>query len=322
MRDGIFLYSSCGSPNYAAPELINGKFYNGASIDIWSCGVILYALLTGTLPFDEEHIPKLYQKIRECKFTMPQILCDSAKDLIFRMLQGDPMNRITVSEIKQHKWFSNQLSLYQIIDNNRYVYGKIIEIDTSIIEFMKNLEIDFEGMDEEKIKSAITSRERKEFCIVYEFLESNKQKNLANEKKQKLKSKLIFFIIQDDDNFFIKRPLAKKTENVLMKIKEKFSRNNKTYDDLETMNVEMWRIGIICKKDCYYITTEILKCLERNGYEWKIISSSYKIKCRKKKEDSKDNNNKYCLNVLIQIFSVINFITIRMLTQTIKMNIL
>ena len=108
-----------------------------------------------------------------------------------------------------------------------------------------------------------------------------------------------------------------------MKIKEKFSRNNKTYDDLETVqNVEMWRIGIICKKDCYYITTEILKCLERNGYEWKIISSSYKIKCRKKKEETKDNNNnKYCLNVLIQIFSVMKILTFRMLTLTTKMNI-
>jgi hypothetical protein len=70
----------------------------------------------------------------------------------------------------------------------------------------------------------------------------------------------------------------------------------------------MWRIGIICKKDCYYITTEILKCLERNGYEWKIISSSYKIKCRRKKVEQKENSNWYSnLNVLIQIFSV-NFI--------------
>ena len=98
MRDGIFLYSSCGSPNYAAPELINGKFYNGSSIDIWSCGVILYTLLTGTLPFDEKQIPKLYQKIRECKYILPQILSDSAKDLSenqFSYLKSNLTNSFT-----------------------------------------------------------------------------------------------------------------------------------------------------------------------------------------------------------------------------------
>ncbi len=327
MRDGIFLYSSCGSPNYAAPELINGKFYNGASIDIWSCGVILYALLTETLPFDEEHIPKLYQKIRECKYTLPQVLSDTAKDLIFRMLQGDPMNRITISEIKQHKWFNTNLSLYQIIDNHQYVYGKTFEIDESIIEFMMTLEINFENLDEEKIKAAIAARERREFCIIYEFLESNKNKKLAAEKKLKL---------NNDDNFFKRSTITKKTDNVLKSLKEKFHKKIVSPDELENtcnnsvsnnsnicplssktinsdnfQNEEMWRIGIICKKDCYYITTEILKCLERNGYEWKIISSSYKIKCRRKKIDQKDNSKIYSnLNVLIQIFSVRNIIII------------
>lgn len=187
MKDGIFLYSSCGSPNYAAPELINGKFYNGASIDIWSCGVILYALLTGTLPFDEEHIPKLYQKIKECKYTLPPVLSDPAKDLIFRMLQADPMNRITINEIKQHVWFNTQLSLYQVIDNYKYVYGKNFEVYDSIIQLMKGLDINFEGLDDDKIKQSISARERKEFCILYEFLETNQNKKLTNEKK-KLKS--------------------------------------------------------------------------------------------------------------------------------------
>lgn len=105
MKDGVFLYSSCGSPNYAAPELINGKYYNGSAIDIWSCGVILYTLLIGQLPFDEEHIPRLYQKIKECRYSIPPILSDPAKDLIHRMLQGDPLNRITIPEIKQHAWY-------------------------------------------------------------------------------------------------------------------------------------------------------------------------------------------------------------------------
>ena len=189
MRDGIFLYSSCGSPNYAAPELINGKFYNGSSIDIWSCGVILYALLTGTLPFDEEQIPKLFQKIRECKYSMPPIILDPAKDLIFRMLQPDPMYRITISEIKRHAWFNNNMGLYLVVDNYKYIYNNLIIVDEEILENMKKLEINFEGMDFDSIKNSISSRDRKDFCIVYEFLEHNKNKKVNKVKAETLNSK-------------------------------------------------------------------------------------------------------------------------------------
>lgn len=192
MRDGIFLYSSCGSPNYAAPELIsdNQKFFNGAPIDIWSCGVILYTLLTGTLPFNEQESYKLYQQIRECKYILPNDLSDPAKDLIVRMLQKDPMNRISIPEIKQHKWFCQELNLYQVIENYKYIYGNKYNIDTDIINEMKaNPNINFEGLNDEQIKDSIVTRERKEFCIVYEFLENQKNKKMMTEKTNTLKSK-------------------------------------------------------------------------------------------------------------------------------------
>jgi 5'-AMP-activated protein kinase catalytic alpha subunit len=131
----------------------------------------------------------LYQKIRECNYSLPPILTDPAKDLIFRMLQADPMNRITITEIKQHKWFNNQINLYQKIDNYKYLYGNLVEVDQSIIDFMKSLDINFDGLDEEKIKASIMNRERKEFCIIYEYLEFSKTKKQNAEKKETLKSK-------------------------------------------------------------------------------------------------------------------------------------
>jgi hypothetical protein len=107
------------------------------------------------------------------------------------MLQGDPMNRITINEIKQHRWFNNQINLYQKIDNYKYLYGNSIEVDQAIIDFMKSLDISFDGMDDEKVKTSIMNRERKEFCIIYEYLEFCKAKKVNAEKKEKLKSNII-----------------------------------------------------------------------------------------------------------------------------------
>ena len=190
MKDGIFLYSSCGSPNYAAPELISGKYYNGASIDIWSCGVILYTLLTGSLPFNEKATAKLYKKIKECSYTLPPNASDEARDLIFRMLQKDPLDRISIAEIKQHKWFCNKLMLFQIIDNNKYIYGSRTQINKDVIHEMAiNPKVNSEGLSEEEITKKITTKERKDLCTLYEFVENNLNEKLFKDKRNKLKSK-------------------------------------------------------------------------------------------------------------------------------------
>ncbi|KAK1269596.1 SNF1-related protein kinase catalytic subunit alpha KIN10 [Acorus gramineus] len=112
MRDGHFLKTSCGSPNYAAPEVISGKLYAGPEVDVWSCGVILYALLCGTLPFDDENIPNLFKKIKGGIYTLPSHLSPGTRDLIPRMLVVEPMKRITIPEIRQHPWFQAHLPRY------------------------------------------------------------------------------------------------------------------------------------------------------------------------------------------------------------------
>lgn len=98
--DGELLRTSCGSANYASPEILSGKLYAGPEVDIWSCGVILYALLCGTLPFDEEHIPTLFRKIKSGVFKVPEYLNKIVVSLIQHMLNVDPIKRATIEEIK------------------------------------------------------------------------------------------------------------------------------------------------------------------------------------------------------------------------------
>ena len=192
MKDGNFLYSSCGSPNYAAPELINGKSYNGALIDIWSSGVILFTILTGQLPFNEKQANKLYQKIRECKYTIPKTVPDAAKDLITRMLQKNPLDRITIDEIKQHKWFNNKLSLFQVIDNNRFIYGNRNKFDKEIVSQMVESEkINPEKISQEEMMELFKKKDdiSHDLRVVYDFLLTQKIESSFKEKKSKLKSK-------------------------------------------------------------------------------------------------------------------------------------
>lgn len=106
LREGHFLKTSCGSPNYAAPEVITGKLYAGPEVDVWSSGCILYALLCGRLPFDDANVGSLFRAIKAGQFELPLHLSLKARDLLKRMLTVDPLSRITIAEIREHQWFS------------------------------------------------------------------------------------------------------------------------------------------------------------------------------------------------------------------------
>ncbi|KAH7359906.1 serine/threonine-protein kinase-like protein GIN4 [Pyrenochaeta sp. MPI-SDFR-AT-0127] len=103
---GKKLTTPCGSPHYAAPEVIKTISYDGAKADVWSCGVILYVLLTGTPPFnysgEERHLKHLFQDIAAAKYVLPDGLSWEAQDLIKRILVADPKRRICLDEIWNH----------------------------------------------------------------------------------------------------------------------------------------------------------------------------------------------------------------------------
>ena len=105
IREGHFLKTSCGSPNYAAPEVISGALYCGPEVDLWSCGVVLYTLLCGRLPFDEKSHGALYAKIKSAAYPRPTHISPAAQDLLSTLLLVDPTLRATLPEVRRHPWF-------------------------------------------------------------------------------------------------------------------------------------------------------------------------------------------------------------------------
>jgi 5'-AMP-activated protein kinase catalytic alpha subunit len=100
------LRTPCGSPCYAAPEMIAGKAYFGMKVDIWSIGVVLYTMVCGYLPFDEKNNDVLYKKILDGRYTLPKFLSYTLKDLIRKILVTDPNKRYNFEQIRNHPWFS------------------------------------------------------------------------------------------------------------------------------------------------------------------------------------------------------------------------
>ncbi|KAJ5076815.1 serine/threonine-protein kinase gin4-related [Anaeramoeba ignava] len=142
---GSLASTSCGSPHYASPEVVRGIPYDGMASDVWSCGVILYALLIGRLPFDDNNLTKVLQKVEQGVYTIPNTLSQNKVDLIQRMLTVDPKQRITISEIKKHPWFRSNFPdgyLPPSIASMKHKTNKPInfkEMPKEILSYLKSL---------------------------------------------------------------------------------------------------------------------------------------------------------------------------------------
>lgn len=174
--DKKLLETSCGSPHYASPEIVAGKNYHGAPSDIWSCGIILFALLTGHLPFDDENIRKLLMKVQNGRFIMPSDLSWEAKDLISRMLQVNPNDRISIEDILTHPLLTkypspsdgegNELSNL-ILHSNIKPIQSMDHIDAEIV---RNLCILFHNCPEEQIIKCLLSPNKSPEKMFYYLL--------------------------------------------------------------------------------------------------------------------------------------------------------
>ncbi|RIB06014.1 kinase-like domain-containing protein [Gigaspora rosea] len=170
MTDGDFLKTSCGSPNYAAPEVISGRLYAGPEVDVWSCGVILFVMLCGRLPFDDEYIPTLFKKINGGIYTLPSFISVEAKYLLNSMLIVDPLKRITIQEIRQTSWFNVGLPDYlkPLPDSEEVFFD---EIDDSIVsEIHKKM-----GFSKDTIYQALQEIENNQIKVAYQLVVDHKR---------------------------------------------------------------------------------------------------------------------------------------------------
>ena len=136
-KNNELLSTACGSPCYAAPEMLSGEKYYGLSADIWSSGIILYTMLVGRLPFEDKDNKVLYQKIKEGNFIIPDFLSENAKDFLVKILNVDPKKRYNISQIKKHPWF-NQLDQRKYMSKGLLLNKFIVPIDEDIVSKMEN----------------------------------------------------------------------------------------------------------------------------------------------------------------------------------------
>ncbi|KAI9759303.1 MAG: hypothetical protein M4579_002432 [Chaenotheca gracillima] len=132
-RRGDLMQTSCGSPCYAAPELVvSESLYTGRKVDVWSCGVILYAMLAGYLPFDDDpanpegdNINLLYKYIVNTVLTFPEYVTPHARDLLRRILVPDPRKRADLFEVARHSWLSQYSHVVSFITSSTTTTGDI-----------------------------------------------------------------------------------------------------------------------------------------------------------------------------------------------------
>jgi protein-serine/threonine kinase len=133
MRKGDLMQTSCGSPCYAAPELVvSDSLYTGRKVDVWSCGVILYAMLAGYLPFDDDpanpegdNINLLYKYIVNTPLTFPEYVTPHARDLLRRILVPSPRKRADLFEVARHSWLSEYAHVVELITSTTTTSNEI-----------------------------------------------------------------------------------------------------------------------------------------------------------------------------------------------------
>ncbi|EFQ98352.1 CAMK/CAMKL/GIN4 protein kinase [Nannizzia gypsea CBS 118893] len=179
--EGHMLNTSCGSPHYASPEIIHGKPYRGDKADIWSCGIILYALLCGFLPFDGGNLRNTLKLVKRGEYILPPWMSEEAIDLVQSILQKDPENRMTFADMWEHpllKKYENHpllkssLSIGLAPPLPLKMYGKVADKRQGInVEILRSLQTLWHAVDSEELVKKLLDEEGNLEKVFYRTLQ-------------------------------------------------------------------------------------------------------------------------------------------------------
>ena len=215
------LKSACGSPCFASPEMLSGKSYLGVTTDLWSAGIVLYSMLVGVLPFDDQELNALYEHIKIGTFYIPSSLSLESIDLLKKLLQVNPDKRITIEEIKKHIWFNIEKNiLYKGIDLTLETFPYNEKLIDYIIQTFYKDDID---INKKNFVKMIQYHACNQYSTIYYLIENymEKQENYKLGKNKPEKS--------ESNNIHENKSQCNKTEN------SKTVENNRN-KDLEQLN--------------------------------------------------------------------------------------
>ena len=314
MKDGYFLKTDCGSYNYAAPEILSEKLYNGTEIDIWSSGIILYVLLCAKLPFDAPNLPNLMKKIKSGIFEIPTYLSEGPAKLICRMLTVNPLERITIDEIKENEWF-NKIKLPKYLqktpkqyNDEHGLYSKIL--NKKVVNLLKSQQ----NIKENEIKQALNYGNKLLIKVINKYTDKKLPKlryiavcyGLLYEKEYRLN------ILKDIENNKKNKNKSNNNNNDLLtlqtqkKLRDKLSSSMHYHltDDYQFYlnNNIQWAVGIKTILNSSQIIQNILLFLKENNMEWLFNPNSRCcITARDIKMDKKVDNGE-SLQIKIQLY--------------------
>jgi serine/threonine protein kinase len=244
------LKTKCGSPSYASPEIITRKFYNGFKNDIWCCGIILYAMLCGYLPFEGENNDELFKNILICKPELPDFLSEKAKKLIIKILNPNPDERIYIDEIKKDDFYlmGKELSNidYDTIEKS-IIHNRSISKNQDFKNIIKNIK---DGIkDNNNIKDG-------DYNNINNNKDSNKNINNNNDSNNNKKDNNNNNIIKKDCNY---------------NSNEKKENNNHINKNINKKDINGYSKGF----DIYKLNKKLQ--ILNNHFNFKIKKSSKKI---------------------------------------------